>query len=215
MYRHSVTSVPAAVRDLPASREHPRNDTPTRILEAAFGCIAKVGLARTTVEDVARTAGVSRQTVYRYFDSKDHLVMALVLREEERFLDGVRDAFARNEHLRGSLEQAVLFCLRFAREHPLLDRLLETDSEILLPLLTTRSTPIIDHASDVLAQQIRAKAWVRADLLDAVAETLTRTVLSQSINPSRVPPDRIARGLAITFTIALTGAEGPAGKAAG
>ncbi len=72
-------------------------DTRLRILDSAFESIRDMGLGRTTMEDVARTAGVSRQTVYRYFPSKDHLILALVLREEDRFLTGVRTAFSEND----------------------------------------------------------------------------------------------------------------------
>src|SRR5690242_3313972 len=85
-----------------------RLDTPTRILEAAFSCVADLGLGRTTMDDVARTAGVSRQTVYRYYASKEQLVMALVLREEEKFLDGIREAFARDRDLEQALEDGLL-----------------------------------------------------------------------------------------------------------
>src|ERR687892_391530 len=45
--------------------------TATRILDAAFEAVATFGLSRLTMDDVAGLAGVSRQTVYRYFDSKD------------------------------------------------------------------------------------------------------------------------------------------------
>src|SRR5438105_281665 len=71
-----------------------RRETQARIMDAAFACVAELGLGRTTMDDVARRAGVSRQTVYRYYPSKDQLVMALVLREEDKFLDGIRAAFA-------------------------------------------------------------------------------------------------------------------------
>src|SRR5947208_6004685 len=108
-------------------------DTRARILDGAFECISDIGLVRTKMEDVARAAGVSRQTVYRYFPSKDHLILALVLREEEEFLNGVRTAFANEPQLEQACYQGFLFCLRFAREHPLLDRLLATDPETLLP----------------------------------------------------------------------------------
>src|SRR2546421_4085154 len=143
-----------------------RPDTSTRILDAAFGCIQDVGLSRTTVEDVARAAGIARQTVYRYFPSKDHLILALVLREEEKFLDGVRAAFASSSNLQTTMEEALLFCLRFAREHPLLDRLLETDPEALLPFLTVRAAPVIGRARDVLINLLTAKGIARDGLLE-------------------------------------------------
>src|SRR5213594_3121591 len=149
-----------------------RVDTRSRILEAAFSCVADVGLARTTMDDVARGAGVSRQTVYRYYASKDQLVMALVLREEEKFLDGIREAFARDPDLEQALEDGLLFCLRFAREHPLLDRLLATDPETLLPYLTIRARPMIQRAREVMVSLVSSKTWVRADVLESAADAM-------------------------------------------
>src|SRR5438552_11690887 len=119
-----------------------RSPTRLRILDATFGAVRDFGVSRTTVEDVAQRAGLSRQTVYRYFPSKDHLILALVLREEEKFLSGVRTAFSATADLEDACYRSFLFCLRFAREHPLLDRLLASDPETLLPYLTTRAGPV-------------------------------------------------------------------------
>src|SRR5438094_8556180 len=112
--------------------------TPGRVLDALFEAIQDYGLTRVTVEDVAQRAGLSRQTVYRYFPSKDHLVLALVLREEEKFIEGTRQAFSSEADLERAFARAITFCLEYAREHPLLDRLLATDQETFLPYLTTR-----------------------------------------------------------------------------
>jgi transcriptional regulator with XRE-family HTH domain len=115
-----------------------RPDTGTRILDAALRAVSTFGLSRFTMDDVARAADVSRQTVYRYFASKDELIVALVYREEEAFLDGVRDAFQAHADLEAAIERAMRYCLRAVREHPLLDRLLASEPEVLLPYLTTR-----------------------------------------------------------------------------
>jgi TetR/AcrR family transcriptional repressor of uid operon len=66
--------------------------TSQRILDAAVGEAAAVGLQRITVEDVVRRAGVSRMTVYRRYPRRDDLVEALVRRETQRFLAAVADA---------------------------------------------------------------------------------------------------------------------------
>jgi AcrR family transcriptional regulator len=179
-------------------------DTGARILDAAFDRVTDIGLARTTVEDVARAAGLSRATVYRYFPSKEHLITAMVLREEERFLDGIRDAFARDPGLEAAIADGILFCLRFAREHPLLDRLLETDPETLLPYLTTRGTPIITRAREVLKTLLLKKAWVRADLLDAAVDAAVRTIVSYALTPPDRRPEEVARDLARILTLSLT-----------
>ncbi|HYV02717.1 MAG TPA: TetR family transcriptional regulator [Actinomycetota bacterium] len=198
-YRHisMATAAPAVTRV----------DTATRILDAAFERITEVGLSRTTVEDVARAARLTRQTIYRYFPSKDRLVMALVLREEERLLDGVRAAFVVTGSLEDALYEASLFCLTWAREHPLLDRLLETDAQTLLPYLTVRSAPLIDRARDVLGHLMASKAWVRAGILEGAADAGVRVLLSYAVTrPQRAPAD-VARDLSRIFTAALTGKE--------
>ena len=50
-----------------------------RILQATYDCVGRWGLAKTTIEDAAREAGVSRATVYRYFPGgRDELIGAVV-----------------------------------------------------------------------------------------------------------------------------------------
>ncbi|MCL6451972.1 MAG: TetR/AcrR family transcriptional regulator, partial [Acetobacteraceae bacterium] len=53
-----------------------------RILEAAYVCVARFGLAKTTIEDVAKVAGVSRASVYRAFPGgRDDLLRRTVVWE--------------------------------------------------------------------------------------------------------------------------------------
>ena len=59
--------------------------TRRRILEGALEGIGRLGPRRMTMTDVAECAGLSRGTVYRYFDSRDALFLALVEYEGERF----------------------------------------------------------------------------------------------------------------------------------
>ena len=185
----------------------PKADTASRILDAAFACFGDQGLGRTTMEDVARRAGITRQTVYRYFPSKDDLVMALVLREEDRFIEGTRRAFAADGTLEEALYRGVLYCLRFAREHPLLDRLLRSDAESLLPYLTTRARPLIKRAREAFLQEVGRKAWVRANVSDQVADLAVRMTLSYALTPPDRPTDRVAKDMARILSIALTGKE--------
>ena len=55
-------------------------DNRERVVESAERCFAQYGVAKTTVEDVARLAGVSRASVYRYFPGgRDEIVLAALL----------------------------------------------------------------------------------------------------------------------------------------
>ena len=60
------------------------NASPTqqdRVLDAALVCVARVGLGKTTLDDVAREAGCARATVYRCFPGKQALFTAVLERE--------------------------------------------------------------------------------------------------------------------------------------
>jgi AcrR family transcriptional regulator len=181
----------------------PATGTPTRILDAAFRAVATFGLSRFTMDDVARLAGLSRQTVYRYFDSKDALVVALVYREEERFLDGARAAYAAHDRLEDAMREATLFCLRTAREHPLLDRLLASEPEVLLPYLTTRGAGLVSRARAVMEELAGERGNVRSDLIHRAADLAVRAIVSYTITPSDDDPEDIAREIARILTSAV------------
>lgn len=178
-------------------------DTRARILDAAFDAVATFGLSRLTVEDVARQAGLARQSVYRYFGSKDELVAALVIREMEAFLDGVREAHARHTDLEAAMREAALFCLRTVREHPLLDRLLASEPETLLPYLTTRAGPVVARAREVLEELAAERVGGRSGLVHRTADVAVRAVVSYALTPSDDEPEDVATELARILATAL------------
>lgn len=185
-------------------------ETRDRIVDAAFGAVERFGLSRFTMDDVARLAGVSRQSVYRYFDSKDALIVALVAREEEAFLDGVRQAHGRHEGLEDALREGILFCLRTAREHPLLDRLLQSEPDALLPYLTTRGGAVIARARSVIEALAAERADVDPRMIHRSADLAVRAIVSYTLTPSDDRPEEVARELARILVSALQPKEGSA-----
>jgi AcrR family transcriptional regulator len=180
----------------PRSLRADASGTSARILDAAFEAVATFGLSRLTVDDVARLAGVSRQTVYRYFDSKDAVIVALVAREEEILLEGVRAAHRDAPNLREAIRRSVLFCLQAAREHPLLDRLLDSEPEVLLPYLTTRAGGLIERARLVLEELVSERKDVRPELVARSADLAVRAAVSYTLTPTAEPPEQVAREIA-------------------
>ncbi len=62
----------------------------TRVVDAMLECIGRWGLAKTTADDVARTAGISRATLYRTFPGGMDVVFDAVIRHETgRFFEAV------------------------------------------------------------------------------------------------------------------------------
>src|SRR5437016_14545038 len=63
-----------------------------RALDAVLRCIGRFGFAKTTIDDIAREAGCSRATLYRYFDGKPEIVRSAVTAERDRIVALVVDA---------------------------------------------------------------------------------------------------------------------------
>ena len=115
-----------------------------RILEAGFACVARYGLAKTTVEDVARESRLSRATLYRYFPGgKDQLLRDVIAWETGRFFGRLAEAVAGAPDFPSLLEEALLFAHQAVEEHEVLQKVLQTEPERLLPQLTVESERIL------------------------------------------------------------------------
>lgn len=171
--------------------------TRERILEAAFNAVCLYGLGRLSLEDVAREAELSRQTVYRYFGSRQILIEAVVLREEEKFIERILAATDTHRDVRPALEAAILAALQAAREHPLLDRLLETEPDKVLPLLMTGDGPVLPAARTALEELFaRRLPHLSAATAWRVADATTRLFISYAINPPEDDSESVAASLA-------------------
>jgi AcrR family transcriptional regulator len=154
------------------------------VLDAALAQAAAVGLKRTTMDDIARRAGVGRMTVYRRFTSKDALLRRLVLREALRVVDAVRAASAADDDLADRIVTAFVTVLRFTREHPLVERIVRFEPETLLELASLREPDIVALSRAFVAGELR-RAGVDVDH-EQVAEAVVRLVVSFVVVPRSV-----------------------------
>jgi AcrR family transcriptional regulator len=135
--------------------------------ETLFGAMRDELERRTwsevTMSDVASAAGVSRQTLYKEFGSRDEFAQAFVIHVGERFLDDVDTAV--REHLddpRAAIGAALGMFLRAAGEDPVIRVLLSDDGTGgMLPFVTTQGMPVVVFATARLFETIRA-GWPEA-----------------------------------------------------
>ena len=143
-----------------------------------------------TMSDVAGAAGVSRQTLYKEFGSRDEFAQAFVIHVGERFLDDV-DAAVR-EHLddpRAAIDAALETFLRTAREDSVVRVLLRDDGTGgMLPFVTTQGMPVVVFATARLFETI-SEGWPEAppEKAQLLAESLVRLAISYVTAPSNEP----------------------------
>jgi len=172
------------------------------LLDATGELLADRTWAEVRMADVADSAGVSRQTVYNAFGSREGLALAYVSREAERFLANVAsEVSARADDPAGALRTALALFLSAAETHPLVRAISASqDGDELLVLVTTGGGPVLGPVTEGLAAVIR-DTWPEADSEAAAlaAETLVRLAISHAALPSATPAetaDRVARILA-------------------
>jgi len=172
-----------------ATREETRDD----LLEAAYDVVVAGNWARARMADVAAAAGVSRQTLYNEFGTKDALAQALALREAHRFLAATESAIACAGDPVQAVATAVATTLRAAADNPLLKAVLTDDAGDLLPYLTTRAEPILAAARAGIQRDLLAH-WpaLDPDEVDLVAEALVRLTVSYLVLPGDLPAQVVA-----------------------
>ncbi|MEV4255486.1 helix-turn-helix domain-containing protein [Spirillospora sp. NPDC049652] len=96
-----------------------------RIIDAAEECFRRFGVAKTTVEDIAAAAGLSRATVYRAVTGgRDELILAVVLRSLRRFMDVLAERLRRERSVPDAIVEGTLSAVAFVRAEPTIARLL-------------------------------------------------------------------------------------------
>ncbi|NUS03982.1 MAG: TetR family transcriptional regulator [Nonomuraea sp.] len=177
-----------------------RDESLGRILDAAYASLLEQGLRRSTMDDVARRAGIARVTVYRRFPRKSDLVQAVITRELRRFLRAFEQTVAPLPTMADRVVEGFAVALRLARGHPLLRRLLATEPETILPLLTLEAGPYLAVARAYLARHLAVRES------DALAETFIRVALSFVLVPDSAIPlgnDEDARAYARRHLVPL------------
>ena len=159
------------------------------IVEAALAEFSEVGIRRTSINDVARRTGLGRATVYRYVGSKDRLIQLVIKAETRRLYAEFDRAVASCEDAAEWIETALDFVVHKIRGHPLFDRVLHREPEILLPALTIRGGPVLAFYRSLIARQLRGmkdRGQINPENIDGTAETLARLAISFVLTPEGV-----------------------------
>lgn len=163
--------------------------TAEAIADAALRQFELFGVARSTMDDIARRAKLARVTLYRRFPGKDALIEAVMQRELRRFISDLEAALAPHEHADDRLVEGFIFVLEAIRGHKLLQRVLESEPETILPLLTVQGAPFIAVARGYLAASLvrdHGESGQTPEDFTMVADVVVRLILSYLLTPQTV-----------------------------
>jgi len=105
----------------------PRRDTREAIFDAALGCFGQLGVAATGMEDIAVAAGVSRPTLYYHFESKQQLMLEVIVRRAAQLHDQIRQEIAWQPATLDLIVTSNLRAIELAREDPIVQQLITVD----------------------------------------------------------------------------------------
>lgn len=158
------------------------------VLDAMRDLLLTRDWSAITLSDVARAAGISRQTIYNEFGSRQGLAQGYGLRLADRLVDAVNAALEANV---GNIFQAFLQGFRdlfteLSADPLVISLLTGVAKPDLLQIITTDSAPIINRASERLTTAL-TQSWVATS--DEDAGVLARAIVRLALSYVSMPPE--------------------------
>ncbi|QIX25394.1 TetR/AcrR family transcriptional regulator [Nocardioides sp. JQ2195] len=159
------------------------------ILDAAWIRAAEVSWSQVRIADIADDVGVSRQTIYNEFGTKDQLSLALFQRELDRFLLELKVHLGEAATFHEAIGNSMNWMLDEISGHKVLARMVRDarsgSNDGLLPILTVRADFIIVPVREKVTE-FALERWPDADRAscEVVIDLFSRFVIGQIITPT-------------------------------
>lgn len=190
-------------------------DNRERIIQAAIACFRRYSAPKTTMEDIAREAGLGRKTVYRTFGNRLELLEAVAVRRLDAMTDKVQQSLEGCSNLAEAIVTGSLEIIRLARADRVFETVVDAASDgDLMRYFVDPDSPILQHAQSLWSEILaRARAsgelrpgpsdedienWMRGVHLimylrdDQSAED-QRAMLERFVLPALLRPERASR----------------------
>ena len=126
------------------------------VLDATYECLTRYGVRRTTMEDIASAAGMSRAAVYQYVRNKDDAFRGLAIRLHDDALEHARAAAAGagtpEERIRGVLNAKLHLVLGMLADSPHTAELLDEKGRLFGDICTRFTNDIADMLADLFSE---------------------------------------------------------------
>lgn len=144
--------------------------TRSRIIDATLECIARHGLPKLSLVEVAEVAGLGRQTVYRHFASRDDLVTAALIARLDVMVVQLRPVSESCADLEEALTVLNVASVRAVKDDPLLSTIVEESGDRRLErFMMARESPLADQTMVLWGPHLR-RARAEGSLRDGLAD---------------------------------------------
>ena len=175
-----------------SSREQRRrrasaDEAHVHIVEAAAACYARRGVARTTMDDVAREAGCGRATLYRHFRTRRDLGLAVLAQETVRFLGHMEVRLGAARSLHDVVVTSFVDGAAAYEGHHLLQMMERIEPHLLLPAVAVPESPVLSALTEFLRPHVERHAGDSALARRSprrFAAWIARAALSYTLSPS-------------------------------
>ncbi|MBT8151185.1 MAG: TetR/AcrR family transcriptional regulator [Gammaproteobacteria bacterium] len=166
---------------MPASQTKTQQ-TYNRILDAAVACYTDKGIGKTTLEEVAKLAGIGRTTLYRYVSNRDDLLSKVVLRDAQQQQEEMRVVTRYHDNLGDILVDSILHIMRGRRNRPINALLFGGSDDAVIDRINLSPENFYSMAEQIIAPQFE-QAIAKGEIRDGVTQELasqwvTRVILS-------------------------------------
>jgi len=159
------------------------------LLDVTRGCIERFGVSKVGLSDVAAAAGVTRQTVYRYFVDSDDLFNAAAVLASGGFLERLRERVRERDGLAERAVEALVVAIREVPKDAHLSALVTSGDAF-----TVSSALKLGFVQEELVALAEGAAGLRETDRDELAELLVRLLRSFLADPG---PERSEEGLRV------------------
>jgi AcrR family transcriptional regulator len=154
-----------------------------RLIAAAGRCIVRDGLASTGIAAVAAEAGVSRPTVYRYFEDRHDLILATLIDTGRTLGSGLSDHICKFADPARMAVEAQIYVLAEVSRSPLMAEVWNSTLLDAAMLADITSPAIIGLARDAIVEIEIAAGWNDREATEAV-ELMLRFLLTLLVAPA-------------------------------
>jgi AcrR family transcriptional regulator len=188
-----------------------RRDPVTKILDGLLFALARYGVQKVSMTDVANEAGISRGTLYRYFGTKEEVLAALGTHVLDDFRAGLKAAVENVPEPLERIRAVLVFMDAFIEERPSLESLAQAEPGFVISFFQTNGAEILNAITEVISPAFYGdpNRRRRKRNLAVVSEMILRINLSYQLAPrdyDNASPDHFAEVI-VTFVRSFTEEE--------